>query len=75
MKFQAAYSYMKHGHKVKLPEWGGYWAWEQNTIMIYTRNGKVLDIRNTLDVDYTISFTFRDDWELCDDWVIANDQA
>lgn len=64
MKFQAAYSYLKRGHKIKLPEWGGYWYWNGETIIIHTRTGEELDIRNTKDVDYTIGFTFRDDWEL-----------
>jgi hypothetical protein len=64
MTFQAAYSYMKHGHDAKLPEWGGFWRWENDTIMIYTRDGEVLDIRETKDVDYTIGFMFRTDWEL-----------
>ena len=64
MKFQAAYSYLKRGHNIKLPEWGGFWRWENDTIMIYTRNGEVLDIRDTKDVDYTISFMLRDDWEI-----------
>lgn len=64
MKFQAAYSYLKRGHKIKLPEWGGYWYWNNETIIIHTRTGDELDIRSTEDVDYTIGFTFRDDWEL-----------
>jgi len=75
MKFQAAYSYLKRGHKIKLPEWGGYWYWgqapdnaEKGTIFIYTRYGQTLDIRDTEDVDYTIGFMFRDDWELAEDF-------
>lgn len=64
MKFQAAYSYLKRGHKIKLPEWGGYWYWENDTIMLYTRKGETFDIRETKDVDYTVSFLFRDDWEI-----------
>jgi hypothetical protein len=66
MIFQAAYSYMKRGHDIKLPEWGGFWRWNPNTnsIIIHTRTGGVLDIRDTQDVDYTISFMFRTDWEL-----------
>lgn len=68
MQFQAAYSYLKRGHKVKLPEWGGYWYWdkEKQTIIIHTRYGEELDIRETKDVDYTFSFLFRNDWELVD---------
>lgn len=64
MRFQAAYSYLKRGHKIKLPEWGGFWRWEDGTIFMHTRGGGIIDIRDTEDVDYTISFTFRDDWEL-----------
>lgn len=76
MKFQAAYSYLKRGWKIKLPEWGGYWYWkpgsnddggDNSTIIIHTRYGKELDIRETKDVDYTFSFLFRDDWELITD--------
>lgn len=70
MKFQAAYSYLKRGHEIKLPEWGGFWRWNNETqsIDIYTRRGEVLDIRETKDVDYTIGFMFRDDWELASDF-------
>ncbi|MDH5140079.1 hypothetical protein P5X59_06455 [Staphylococcus cohnii] len=66
MKFQAAYSYLKRGHDIKLPEWGGFWRWNKDnqTIDIYTRENEILDIRETKDVDYTIGFTFRDDWKL-----------
>ncbi|PTH26008.1 hypothetical protein [Staphylococcus arlettae] len=66
MKFQAAYSYLKRGHDITLPEWGGFWRWNKDThsIDIHTRNNEILDIRETKDVDYTIGFTFRDDWEL-----------
>jgi hypothetical protein len=64
MQFQAAYAYCKRGHDIKLPEWGGFWRWENDTIMIYCRDGEVLDIRETKDMDYTIQFMFRTDWEL-----------
>lgn len=68
MEFKAAYIYLKRGHKIKLPEWGGYWRWdnENNTIKIVTRKGEELDIRETKDVDYTFSFICRNDWELAD---------
>jgi len=69
MKFQAAYSYLKRGHAIALPEWGGYWKWdaEDKTIYMYTRQGQVIDMRDSEDMDYTIGFMFRDDWELVDD--------
>lgn len=64
MKFSSAYTYLKKGHKIKLPEWGGYWYWdrEDETIVIHTWDGLELDIRETEDVDYTMSFTCREDW-------------
>ncbi len=70
LDFQSAYNYMKRGHHMKLPEWGGYWYWdkEAETIMIHTRDGKELDIRETQDVDYTINFLFRKDWMFAEDF-------
>ena len=66
MKFQAAFSYLKRGHEIKLPEWGGFWRWDDEckTILMHTRRGEVIDIRDSENMDYTISFLFRDDWEL-----------
>lgn len=66
MHFQAAYSYMKRGHAVALPEWGGYWLWNEwaKTIDMHTRKGEIIDMRDSEDMDYTLSFTFRDDWEI-----------
>lgn len=69
MHFQAAYSYLKRGHAIALPEWGGYWRWndEAKTIDMHTRKGEVIDMRDSEDMDYTIGFMFRDDWELLAD--------
>lgn len=66
MKFQAAYSYLKRGHAIALPEWGGYWKWsdKEKTIKMHTRHGTVVDMRQSEDMDYTIGFMFRDDWEI-----------
>lgn len=69
MKFQAAYAYMKRGHAITLPEWGGFWSWdpEFETIIMHLRNGDVVDLLDTDDLDYTLSFMFRDDWEVLRD--------
>lgn len=39
MTFKEAFEAMKHGAKVKLPGWNGYWCWddEKQTIMIHCR--------------------------------------
>jgi len=66
MRFEAAFAYLKRGHAIRVPEWGGYWKWddENKTILMHTRSGRVVDIRRSVDMDYTFSFTFRDDWEI-----------
>ncbi|MPN58890.1 hypothetical protein SDC9_206606 [bioreactor metagenome] len=66
MLFDKAFKLMKEGHKIKLPSWGGYWCWENDTIMMYCKDGKVLDIRETTTVDYTFSNVTSDEWILAD---------
>lgn len=64
MRFKEALSLMKLGCKMKLPSWGGYWCWdsEKETIMMHTKEGEVLDIRETQRVEYTITNILSDDW-------------
>lgn len=66
MNFQAALTYCKHGHDIRMPEWGGFWRWnaEAKTIHMHCRDGRIIDFRNSEDLDYTLAFLFRDDWEL-----------
>ena len=67
MRFRDAYYEMKKGKKIRLPEWGGYWEWKNDTIMLNCYDGRVLDIRETEDVDYTFKFICREDWEVIED--------
>lgn len=64
MEFNVAYNLMKKGAKIKLPEWEGYWYWDEkkNTIMIHTKEGKELDIRESEDMDFTMKNICREDW-------------
>jgi len=68
MIFEKAFELMKSGESVALPEWGGYWAWdkEQKTIKMHCKDGCIVDIRNSPDMGFTLSHTFRDDWEIVD---------
>ena len=68
MLFREAFDLMKKGMKVKLPSWAGYWYWskEKQTIIIHTKNGEEMDIRETQVVDYTFSNVAWDDWVLAD---------
>ena len=56
MKFEEALKAMKAGSKAKLPSWGGYWYWspEKETIIMHTKDGQELDIRETQSVVYTL---------------------
>lgn len=68
MKFATAYTWMKHGKKMRVPGFIGYWKWdpEQKTIVIVTKKGEHLDIRDTKDVDFTMGFILSDEWEFYD---------
>jgi len=41
MTFKEAFEAMKHGAKVKLPSWAGYWFWciPAQSILIHTKDG------------------------------------
>lgn len=70
MKFEEALKAMKSGLPVKLPSWAGYWWWDEEslTILMYTKDGDCLDIRETQRVEYTIQNI------LSDEWIVANGQ-
>lgn len=69
MTFKRALEAMKYGAKVKLPSWAGYWCWdeEEQTIMMHCKDGKVIDIRDTDRLLYTISNILSDEWQFADD--------
>lgn len=68
MNFKEALKVMQEGTKVKLPSWGGYWYWDadKQTIMMHTKDGKELDIRETQVVEYTTLNICSDEWVIAD---------
>lgn len=68
MNFGQAFKAMKQGEKVKLPSWGGYWAWENNSIMMHTKDGQVI---NLLDTDRP-EYTFQN--MASDEFILANEE-
>ncbi|MGN0464887.1 MAG: DUF2829 domain-containing protein [Lachnospiraceae bacterium] len=68
MNFREALKLMKDGEKVKLPSWGGYWYWDgtKDTVIIHTKDGEELDIRDTVMVEFTLSNVASDDWVIAD---------
>lgn len=69
MNFKEALELMKQGKRVKLPSWGGYWTWDEDkqTIIIHTKDGVELDIRETQRVEYTLANVCSDEWILADE--------
>lgn len=69
MLFKEALEMMKNGANVKLPSWGGYWFWDddKNTIVMHTKDGKEMDIRETEVVEYTTMSILSDEWIVADD--------
>ena len=67
LTFKRAWFHMLNGKKVKRPSWKGYQVYENNTIMMYTMEGDVIDIRDTQNVAYTFSNIVENDWQVVED--------
>lgn len=75
MKFEQALELMKQGKKVKLPSWGGYWEYEAaadyegavDRIWMHTKDGNVLEIRETERLVYIIENILSDEWIVADE--------
>lgn len=64
LSWHEAWIALINGNKVKLPHWAGYWAWENNTVMMHCRDGRVVDIRDTDNPAYTLTNMASKDWEI-----------
>lgn len=69
MRFEEALKIMKDGNKVKLPSWSGFWKWdsEKESIIMHTKDGEELDIRETQVVEYTLGNILSDEWIVADE--------
>lgn len=67
MVFGKAFEALKAGMKVKLPHWSGYWVKEDDTVKMYCKDGRVLDIRETEDVFYTLGNIASEEWVLAEE--------
>ena len=69
MKFAEAFKAMKEGCKVKLPSWGGYWTYEKDgdRIWMHCKDGRVLEIRETEVLSYTLENICSDEWVIADE--------
>lgn len=74
MDFASAFISLQRGHKIKRNHWGGYWEIEGGEIMMHCRDGKVINIRESNDILYTVSNMACNDWKIIDDYC-ANEEA
>ena len=64
MKFAEAFEAMKKGYIVKRPAWGGYWEYDPDgdRIMMHCSDGRILEIRETEDLSFTLENIMSEDW-------------
>lgn len=67
MTFKEVYPALKTGHKIKLPHWTGYWKIDGDSVKMHCKDGRVLDLRESEDIFYTLSNILSDDWEVVGD--------
>ena len=61
-----AWKMLKEGKKVKLPSWSGYWQLEHGEIMMYLKDGEVVNIRNTEYIVFTFDNIAKCNWMVVD---------
>lgn len=74
MNFSEAFEALKEGKKIKLKSWNGYWEKQKDvysregkdTVYMHCKDGRVLDIRDTQDVMFTLGNIAQNDWEIID---------
>lgn len=71
MDFTSAFVSMRQGHKVTRTTWKGYWCILNGEIIMVTKDGKAVNLRESPDMMYTISNMLCDDWGVCDDRVVS----
>ena len=71
MDFTSAFISMQQGHKVTRTTWKGYWCILNGEIIMVTKDGKAVNLRESPDMMYTISNMLCDDWGVCDDRVVS----
>ena len=66
MNFASALFSLKRGHKIKRKHWTGWWELDGNEVMMHCHDGRVINIRDSEDITYTIENMACDDWTIAD---------
>lgn len=68
MSFASAWISMQLGHRIRRKHWSGYWELENGEVMIHCYDDRVLNLRESENMMYTLSACACDDWEIADDY-------
>lgn len=66
MIFKEAYEAMKQGADIKRPSWKGFWRKEDETIVMYCKDGSKVPFMETECIFVDIDHMMADDWEIVD---------
>ena len=58
---------LREGKKVKLPFWSGYWQKDGNEIVMHCHDGRVLNIRESDNIFWTLENICSDEWEIVEE--------
>lgn len=64
MPFASAILAMERGHKIRRSHWTGYWCLEHGEVIIHCKEGRILNLRDTEDMIYTLKNIASNDWEI-----------
>ena len=58
---------LREGKKVKLPFWSGYWQKDGTEIVMHCHDGRVLNIRESDNIFWTLENICSDEWEVVEE--------
>ena len=64
LNFGVAFSLLKEGYEIKRESWAGYWKKEGDEILMYCKDGSIINIKDTKDIFFTLENTLAKDWQV-----------
>jgi hypothetical protein len=64
MTLKELYADFIAGTPVKRKVWKGYWKYSYGCIKMHCKDGRVIDIKDSEDILFTVSGILADDWEI-----------
>ena len=64
MLFKDLFADFTAGTPIKRKIWAGYWQYKYGKVNMHCKDSKVVDIKDTEDIIFTLSGIIADDWEI-----------